>query len=81
MPTLRVFSYNAGSTLRATWRELLFRAAISEYCPLMLMAFLLWALIGAPCRVRKKFPGVVDPVSKGVLFPICFSVREVVNGV
>lgn len=40
------------------------------------MVFFLSVVISAPSRPRNVFPGVVDLVSKGVLFQILFRVLE-----
>lgn len=58
-----------------------FCAAISEYPVPTLMAVLSWAFIGAPSRLRKAFPRVVDVVSEIVSLPISFRVRELVDDV
>lgn len=81
MPTPSIVPYYSGLVLRTTRCDRLFRVAVSKYCVLTLMVFLLSALVGAPLGLRKEFPGLVDLVAEGFLFPTSFRVRECLDAV
>lgn len=81
MLTPPVFAYSSEFSLRTIRRDFLFLVAISKCCVLRLMKFLLSTLIGAPSGLRRAFPGAADLVSKGSLFPIPLSVRDLKDAV
>lgn len=76
MRTLPVFAYNLGFSLRRTRQDLFSRIRISEFCVLTPIAIFSSALVGAPSGLRKEFPKIFKLVSKGMLFPTPFRVRE-----
>lgn len=78
MHELPVFAYYSMFTMRTTRQDLLFRVAILECFVSKLIAFLLFAVIGVPSRLRNAFSRVFNCVSEGGLFAIPFRLREFV---
>lgn len=57
----------------------LFSVTVSECCFRTLIAFLLLALRGVPSDLLEAFPGVANLVPGGVLLPVLYLLREIID--